>query len=181
MTVLDNHPLEYSSGLPLQPEVLLLYRLIKISVPGNNINSVKGYSPEKFEGVSNAVWDVYGIHLDCVSLRNCFYRSITNSTKGLGKFKGILRWKYFHLNVDETIEKHQQVFINLLINNHEVSAQDYKNLRDALSTASVSVAQQLSKSDSLACKVNGRSDIISRSFPKWKVAANVTKSEVYLH
>ena len=94
--------LEYSSGLPLQPEELLLYSLIKISVPGNNINSVKGYSPEKFEGVSNAVWDVYGIHFDCVSLRNYFYRSITNSTKGLGKFKGILRWKYFHLNVDDT-------------------------------------------------------------------------------
>ena len=173
--------LEYSSGLPLQPEELLLYSLIKISVPGNNINSVKGYSPEKFGGVSNAVWDVYGIHFDCVSLRNYFYRSITNSTKGLGKFKGILRWKYFHLNIDDTIKKHQQVLINLLINNHEVSAQDYKNLRDALSTASVSVAQQLSKSDSLACKVNGRIDTISRRFPKWKVAANVTKSEVYLH
>ena len=62
-----------------------------------------------------------------------------------------------------------------------MSAQDYKNLRDALSTASVSVAQQLSKLDSLACKVNGRSDTISRRFPKWKVAANATKSEVYLH
>ena len=85
------------------------------------------------------------------------------------------------MNVDNTIKKHQQVLTNLIINNHEVSAQDYKNLRDALSTASVSVAQQLSKSDSLACKVNGRSDTISRTFPKWKVAANVAESEVYLH
>ena len=46
-----------------QPEELLLYCLIKISSPGHSINSVKGYSPEKFEQVSNAIRDVYGIHL----------------------------------------------------------------------------------------------------------------------
>ena len=107
-------PLEYSSGLPLQPEELLLYCLIKISSPGHSINSVKGYSPEKFEQVSNAIRDVYSIHFDCVKLRNYVYRSVNNQRKGLGKFKGVLRWKYYTQYVDRIITKHQKVLINLL-------------------------------------------------------------------
>ena len=171
-------PQEYISGLPLQPEELLLYCLIKISSPGHSINSVKGYSPEKFEQVSNATWDVYGIHFDCVKLRNYIYRSANIQRKGLGKFKGVLRWKYYTQYVDRIITKHQKVLISLL-NNNPQATQDCKDLCDALSEASVLAAQELDKTNSLAYKVCKNTSNIGRLF-KWKVTANMEKSEVHL-
>ena len=147
-------PLEYSDGLPLQPEELLLYSLMKICAPGNNINSVKGFSPEKFQGVSNAIWNVCAVYFNCVTLRNYFYRSINNAKKGLGKFKGILRWRYFNHDVDIISVKYHQVLVNLLTNNYSVSAQSYKDLKDDLNLATVSNAKELNRFSSLAYKVS---------------------------
>ena len=122
-----------------------------------------GYSLEKFEQVSNAIWDVYGIHFDCVQLQNYIYRSVNNQRRGLGTFKAVLRWKYYTQNVDRIITKHQKVLINLRNNNPEAT-QDCKDLCDALSEASDLAAQELDKTNSLTYKVCKNTSNIGRFF-----------------
>ena len=90
----DTTPIEYCGKITLQPEELFLYCLVKISSPGSNINLAKGYTPEKYLGITQAVYNVYGIRFDCVNIQNYLYRSI-NLKKGLGKYNGYLRWKFY--------------------------------------------------------------------------------------
>lgn len=125
-------PLAYSERIILQPEELLVYSLIKISSPDGKINAVKGYFPEKFSGISKAVYDVYGIRFDCTNLRNYFYRSINNLTKGLGKYKGLLRWKFYNKNVEKIVTTYNSILINLLLDSKSLSAQNYHDLRNCL-------------------------------------------------
>jgi hypothetical protein len=88
-------PLAYNGKIPLQPEELLLYSLLDVSLSSKSINSVKGYTAEKFLDVARAVYVVCGVRFDCVCIQNYFYRAMNNLTKGLGKCKGRLRWNFY--------------------------------------------------------------------------------------
>ena len=109
-------PIEYCGKITLQPEELLLYCLGKISSPGSNINLAKGYTPGKYLGITQAVSNVYGIRFDCVNIQNYFYRSINNLKKGLGKYNGYLRWKFYSSYIGRIISTHQTLLLNLLLN-----------------------------------------------------------------
>ena len=89
----------YSEKMSLQPEEL--YSLIKLH--SGDFNFAKGF-PEKFSCISRAIY--YGINFDCTSLRNYFYRSFNNLRKGLGKYAGRLRWKYYFQNIQIVIRTH---------------------------------------------------------------------------
>ena len=65
--------------------------------------------------------------------------------------------------MDRIITKHQKVLVNLLNNNPEAT-HDYKDLCDALSEASVSAAQELDKTNSLAYKVYKNTSSLGRFF-----------------
>ena len=74
----------YNGKLSLQLEELLLYSLPLVQICNFTIGS-----PQKFPDVWKAICNVYDINFDCISLRNYFYRSSNNLTKGK------LRWKYY--------------------------------------------------------------------------------------
>ena len=95
----------YSEKMPLQPEELLLYSLIKLH-SGDDFNFAKG-CPEKFSCIYRAIYNVYGINFDCTSLRNYFYRSFNNLRKGLRKYARRLRWKYYSQNIQIVIRTHE--------------------------------------------------------------------------
>ena len=116
----------YSEKMSLQPEELLLYSLIKLH-SGDNFNFAKG-SPEKFSCISRAIYNVYGINFDCTSLRNYFYRSFNNLRKGVGKYAGRLRWKYYSQNVQIVIRTHETDLQNLL-QSETVNYELYNDLR----------------------------------------------------
>lgn len=72
---------KYDGKIPLQPEELLLYSLINV-VSSKKLASIKA---EEYVNVSKAIYVVFGVRFDCQSIRNYFYRSVNNVTKGLGK------------------------------------------------------------------------------------------------
>jgi hypothetical protein len=123
---IPSSPVSYCEKMSLQPEELLLYALIKMS-SGDDFNFAKG-SPEKFVYISK-VYDVYGINFNGIGLRNYFYRSTNNLRKGLGKYKGQLRWKFYSKIIQSVIRTHRSALTDLL-ELKPVSDQSVRDLRD---------------------------------------------------
>ena len=106
------------------------YPLIKISSNNDDFNFAKG-SPEKFVYISRAVYNVYAINFTGNDLRNYFYQSMNNLTKGLGKYQGRLRWKFYSKNIQSVITAHRSALTDLLVLK-PVSDQSVRDLRVCL-------------------------------------------------
>lgn len=100
----EPNSIQYDSKIPLLPEDLLLYWLANI------VFSSKFYfpfQPKKYYCLSKAVYMVYGVRLDCKGMQNYFYQSVINNlSKGLGKFDGHLRGKFYSNNIKNVVIKH---------------------------------------------------------------------------
>ena len=168
----------YCEKMSLQPEELLLYALIKMS-SGDDFNFAKG-SPEKFVYISRAVYDVYGINFNGIGLRNYFYRSTNNLTKGLGKYKGLLRWKFYSKNIQSVIRTHRSALTDLL-ELKPVSDQSVRDLRDCFELECLSVLKENEQSSSFAWKVDKDANFISQQFPNWHINADISERTVHLH
>ena len=173
-------PIRYCSELPLQPEELLLYCLVKVSSPPGNIGFAKGLTADICLSISKAIHNVYGIHFDCANIRNYFYRSINNLTKGLGKCNGYLRWSFYCNYIEQIIAKHQTLLLNLMLNSEFSSIGNYDDLRRDLETECLSSLEMSKLSQSLAYKVSKVSANLARKFPKWKVIPDVKESKLNL-
>lgn len=154
-------PVTYCEKMLLQPEELLLYALIKISSNNDDFNFAKG-SPEKFVYISRAVYNVYGINFTGNDLRNYFYRSMNNLTKGLGKYQGRLRRKFYSKNIQSVITAHRSALTDLLVLK-PVSDQSVRDLRDCFELECLSVLNESEESSSLAWKVDKDTKLI---YPK---------------
>ena len=166
-------PVSYCEKMLFQPEELLLYALIKISSNNDDFNFAKG-SPEKFVYISRAVYNVYGINFTGNDLRNYFYRSINNLTKGLGKYHGRLRWKFYSKNIQSVITAHRSALTDLLVLK-PVSDQSVRDLRDCFELECLSVLNESEESSSLAWKVDKDAKLISKKFPNWHVNATLAR------
>ena len=165
-------PVSYCEKMLFQPE-FLLYALIKISSNNDDFNFAKG-SPEKFVYISRAVYNVYGINFTGNDLRNYFYRSINNLTKGLGKYQGRLRWKFYSKNIQSVITAHRSALTDLLVLK-PVSDQSVRDLRDCFELECLSVLNESEESSSLAWKVDKDAKLISKKFPNWHVNATLAR------
>ena len=172
-------PVTYCEKMLLQPEELLLYALIKISSNNDDFNFAKG-SPEKFVHISRAVYNVYGINFTGNDLRNYFYRSMNNLTKGLGKYQGRLRWKFYSKNIQSVITAHRSALTDLLVLK-PVSDQSVRDLRDCFELECLSVLNESEESSSLAWKVDKDAKLISKKFPNWHVNADISKGTLHLY
>ena len=100
---------KYDGKIPLQPEELLLYSLINV-VSSKKLASIKA---EEYVNVSKAIYVVFGVRFDCQSIRNYCYRSVNNVTKGLGKYDGYLRWKFYAKSIQKIVANHECMLIDL--------------------------------------------------------------------
>ena len=178
----ETTPIEYCGKITLQPEELLLYCLVKISSPGSNINLAKGYTPEKYLGITQAVYNVYGIRFDCVHIQNYFYRSINNLKKGLGKYNGYLRWKFYSSYIERISSTHQTLLLNLLLNSGFTNMPgNFDDLRSDIESECLSSLEEGKLSQSLAYKISKVSANCANRFPKWKVIPDVKESKINLY
>ena len=172
-------PVSYCEKMLLQPEELLLYALIKISSNNEDFTFAKG-SPEKFVYISRAVYNVYGISFTGNDLRNYFYRSMNNLTKGLGKYQGRLRWKFYSKTIQSVITSHRSALTDLLVFK-PVSDQSIRDLRDCFELECLSVLNESEESSSLAWKVDKDAKLISKKFPNWHVNADISNGTLHLY
>lgn len=169
--------IQYCGKISLQPEELLMYALVNLSVPpGTNLARC---SLEKLAGVSFGVYKVYGIYFNCKHIQNFFYRSTNNLCKGLGKFNGYLRWKYFSNYIERIVSKHQQALHSLFVDSDD-NSQCFDDLKNDLESQCLSSLSENESSQSLAYKISKTNSSLERKFPKWKVVPDVNKSEVHL-
>ena len=96
--------LQYNGKIALQPEERLLYCLKNVVFASKSRFPVQ---PAKYYCLSKAVYIVYGVRFDCKGIQNYFYRSMNNLSKGLGKFDGHLRWKFYLNSIQKIVTKHQ--------------------------------------------------------------------------
>ena len=146
--------------------------------PGTNLARC---SPEKYAGISFAIYKVYGVCFKCKHIQNYYYRSINNLSKGLGKFNGCLRWKFYSNYIERIVSKHQQTIHSLFLDSSLNSdIQNFDDFKKDLEAECLSSLAENERSQSLAYKVDKLSCTIESKFPKWKVIADVDKSEVHL-
>ena len=72
---------------------------------------------EEYVNVSKAIFFIYvvfGVRFDCQSIRNYFYRSVNNVTKGLGKYDGYLSLKFYFKSIQKIVANSEYVLIDLL-------------------------------------------------------------------
>jgi hypothetical protein len=176
----DPTPLAYNGKIPLQPEELLLYSLLNVSLSSKSIYSVKSYTAEKFLDVARAVYVVCGVRFDCPSIQNYFYRAINNLTKGLGKYKGRLRWNFYSDCITQIATKHRPLLCCVLTSGL-CNQQNYCELKQDLENQCLKCLHESELSETLAYKVTKSLDNISGKFPKWKVLANMHEGNVNLY
>ena len=159
-------PLAYNGKIPLQPEELLLYSLLNVSLSSKSINSVKGYTAEKFLDVARAVYVVCGVRFNCSSIQNYFYRAINNLTKGLGKYEGRLRWNFYSDCVTQIVTKHQPLLCYILTSGLTCNQQNCRELKEDLENQCLKCLHKSELSQTLAYKVTKCLDSIGSKFPK---------------
>ena len=164
--------IQYCGKITLQPEELLLYALVNVSVPpGTNLARC---SPEKYAGISFAIYKVYGVCFKCKHIQNYYYRSINNLSKGLGKFNGCLRWKFYSNYIERIVSKHQQTIHSLFLDSSLNSdIQNFDDFKKDLEAECLSSLAENERSQSLAYKVDKLSCTI-------EMIADVDKSEMHL-
>lgn len=167
----------YNGKIPLQPEELLLYSLINV-VSSKKLASIKA---EEYVNVSKAIYVVFGVRFDCQSIRNYFYRSVNNMTKGLGKYDGYLRWKFYHKSIQKIAANHECMLIDLLEADVFCDATKYDKLRSIIENECLVCLQEAKVSKTLAYKVkNDLVNLIPHKFPKWKLVPNLQDVSVHL-
>ena len=87
----ETMPVQFKSGMPLTPEELLLYASMKICFPKYTF---KCHSMDKYNVIVNVLRSCCGITFRNYSIRNYFYQASNDIVRGLGKEKGILRWRW---------------------------------------------------------------------------------------
>lgn len=170
-------PLQYNGKIPLQPEELLLYSLLNTHTPSSKSNC--SFQPQKYYYVSKAVYVVYGVRFDCKGIQNYFYRSTNNLQKGLGKFDGHLRWRYYSSNIEHITSKHQLLLLKLL--DSEISdSPNCDDLKAEIESECLACLRECNQSRTLAFRVSKDMANIAIKFPKWKVISNVAEASVFL-
>jgi hypothetical protein len=173
-------PLAYNGKIPLQPEELLLYSLLNVSLSRKSINSVKGYTAEKFVDIARAVYVVYGVRFNCSSIQNYFYQAINNLTKGLGKYEGYLRWNFYSDSITQIATKHRALLCSILTLGLS-NQQSYSKVVEDLENQCLKCLHENELSQTLAYKVAKSLASICGKFPKWKVVANTQEGNVNLY
>lgn len=178
-------PAQYCGKMSLQPEELLLYCLVKLVATNGNINLTKGFTAEKYFGITQAVYNVCGVRFDCANLQNYFYRSTNNLTKGLGKYHGYLRWKFYSNYIERIISTHQTLLLQSLVQTQSSEFSNrpckYDELNRDLENECLSCLEDSKLSQSLAYKITKVSANLASRFPKWKIIPSVKESNVYLY
>jgi hypothetical protein len=169
--------LQYNGKIPLQPEELLLYCLTDVVFPSKSHFPVQ---PKQYYYLSRAVYIVYGVRFDCKGIQNYFYRSINNLSKGLGKFDGHLRWK-FYLNSIQKIVTKQQSFLLKLLDSEMCDILNCDELKMAIENECLACLQESKQSNTLAYRVSKDMVNTASKFPKWKVIPNVPQANVHLY
>ena len=159
----------------LQPEELLLC----INQDLLYFNVAKG-SPEKFVYISRAAYNVYEINFTGNDLRNCFYQSMNNLTKDLGKYQGRLRWKFYSKTIQSVITSHRSALTDLLVFK-PLSDQSVRDLHDCFELECLSVLNECEESSLLAWKVDKDAKLISKKFPNWHVNADISNGTLHLY
>ena len=105
---------------------------------------------------------------------------MNNLTKGLGKYEGRLRWKFYSKNIQSVITAHRSALTDLLVLK-PVSDQSVRDLRDCFELECLSVLNESEESSSLAWKVDKDAKLISKKFPNWHVNADISKGTLHLY
>jgi hypothetical protein len=161
---------KYDGKIPLQPEEPLLYSLINV-VSSKKLASIKA---EEYVNVSKAIYIAFGVRFDCQSILNYFYRF-----KGLGKYDGYLRWKFYAKSIQKIVANHECMLIDLLEADF-CDTTKYDRLRNIIESECLGCLQESKVSKTLAYKVNKNLAILTNKFPKWKVVPNLQDAKCTL-
>ena len=169
--------LQYNGKIPLQPEELLLYCLTNVVFSSKCHFPVQ---PEKYYCLSKAVYMVYGVKFDCKGMQNYFYRSVNNLSKGLGKFDGHLRWKFYSNSIKNIVTKHQSFLLKLL-DSEICDSLNCDDLKMEIESECMTCLRESKESKTLAYRVSKDMVNTLSKFPKWKVVPDVPQANVHLY
>ena len=119
------------------------------------------------------------MRFDCQSIRNYFYRSVNNVTKGLGKYDGYLRWKFNSKSIQKIVSNHEDVLIDLLKADC-CDTMKYDKLHCIVETECLICLQECKVLKTPAYKVSNNLVNLTNKFPKWKVMPNLQDVSVHL-
>lgn len=108
-------PVHFKNDTPLTEDELLLYALMTASFPSDTFT--KNHSIEKYDNIVQVIDNIIGVHYSSQSVRHYFHRVLKNKVKGVGKTKGVLRWRYFKDDIWNVMHSQAEVLQSLLQGN----------------------------------------------------------------